>query len=130
MFQVIKAREFNKKLKVSIQASGKLSFTSETASAMGLDQLPSFKFAKDDENNSQLCMIKVRTHDEDSFRTLRSGTYYYLPTKLMFDALLIDYQSQTVLFDLVRRPDLDESLEGEVFFMNMRTLPKGKSDTR
>ena len=42
----------------------------------------------------------------------------------MFDALEYNYKTKTYFFDLVRREDLDQTLQGEVYFMKERFKTK------
>ena len=53
------------------------------------------------------------------FCVLTSG-YYYIPTKVMFDALGFNYENGNIMFDLVRQPSLDNDLQGQVYFMKQR----------
>jgi hypothetical protein len=39
---------------------------------------------------------------------------------MMFDSLGMDYEKNVIMFDLVRKPSLDETLEGQVFLMKSR----------
>ena len=40
----------------------------------------------------------------------------------MFDTLGFDYENNTIMFDLVRQPSLDNDLQGQVYFMKQRQL--------
>ena len=118
---VLSAKQFATKLKATIQASGRLGFTAETATALGLESGKFAKFAKDDENDS-LYIIIINEPNEDAFEIKVSSGYYYVPTKVMFDTLGFNYENGNIMFDLVRQPSLDDDLQGQVFFMKQRPI--------
>ena len=97
--KILSAKEFATKLKATIQASGRLGFTGETAIALNLKAGKFAKFAKDDENGA---------------------LYLIIITKVMFDTLGYDYENNTIMFDLVRQISLDKDLQGQVYFMKQR----------
>ena len=115
--KILSAKQFATKLKATIQASGRLGFTAETATALGFE---SGKFAKDDENGN-LYLIIINEGSEDAFEIRLSSGYYYISTKVMFDTLGYNYENGNIMFDLVRQPSLDDDLQGQVYFMKQRT---------
>lgn len=121
--KIISTKEFAKPLKVTIQSSGKLGFTSETAKSLQLAPGKLIQFGKDTEKNEMFLILSQGT-PEDAFAVAKAGEYFYLPTTLMFDALGYDYKRATFFFDLVRRSDMDEELNGEVYFMKERSRYK------
>lgn len=126
--QIISAKRFATKLKATIQRSGRLGFTEETAKYMNLADGKFAKFAQDDESGI-LYLIITNKRNEDSFDIRSSSGYYFVPAKMMFDSLGVDYEKNVVMFDLVRKPSLDETLEGQVFLMKSRTSKrKDKND--
>ena len=118
---ILSAKQFSTKLKATIQASGRLGFTAETATALGFEAGKFAKFAKDDENNS-LYLIIINERSEDAFEIRVSSGYYYVPTKVMFDTLGFNYENGNIMFDLVRQPSLDNDLQGQVYFMKQRQI--------
>ena len=118
---ILSAKQFATKLKATIQASGRLGFTAETASALGFESGKFAKFAKDDENGS-LYLIIINERSEDAFEIRVSSGYYYVPTKVMFDTLGFNYENGNVMFDLIRKPTLDDDLQGQVYFMKQRQI--------
>ena len=117
---IISAKQFATKLKVTIQASGRLGFTDETSKAL---DLPSGKFAKfaQDNEKSLLYLIIIKIGDEDAFPIRESSGYFYVPAKQMFDMLGFDYENNTIMFDLIRQPSLDDDLQGQVYLMKQRS---------
>ena len=122
-FEILSAKKFAVKLKATIQASGRLGFTAETASVLDLKSGKFAKFAKDNEDKS-LYLIIVDKGSEEAFPIRKSGGYFYVPTEVMFDSLGLDYQNGNIMFDLVRQPSLDNDLQGQVYFMKQRAKRK------
>ena len=118
---VLSAKQFATKLKATIQASGRLGFTAETATVLGLESGKFAKFAKDDENDS-LYLIIINESNEDAFEIRVSSGYYYVPTKVMFDTLGFNYENGNIMFDLVRQPSYDDDLQGQVYYMKQRPI--------
>lgn len=116
---IISAKRFATKLKATIQRSGRLGFTEETARYMNLADEKFAKFAQDDESGT-LYLIIIDKRNEDCFDIRSSSGYYFVPAKMMFDSLGMDYEQNVIMFDLVRKPSLDETLEGQVFLMKKR----------
>ena len=66
-------------------------------------------------------MAVLRSMNEDAFPVLKSGNYYYLNTKQLFDTLGYQYRKSTVMFDLARFEEGDAQLGGECYKMIART---------
>ena len=127
-FKILSAKQFAIKLKATIQASGRLGFTSETATALDFKSGKFAKFAQEDENKS-LYLIITDEGSEDAFSIRENGGYYYIATKVMFDTLGYNYENGNIMFDLIRQPSLDDDLLGQVFFMKQRPIKnKEKKD--
>ena len=77
--KILSAKNFATKLKATIQASGRLGFTAETATALDLKSGKFAKFAKDDEND-ELYLIIINEGSEDAFSVRESSGYFYVPT--------------------------------------------------
>lgn len=124
MITIIKTRDFNVKLKATIHSSGRLGFTADTAIALSLSSFSFAKFARDDEDDQALYLIITAKEDEDSFKVTKSGSYYYLPTTLMFESFGYDYKKYNIMFDLIRKSNLDELLGGQVYKLNKRIVAR------
>ena len=125
--KILSARQFNYRLKATVQKTGKLSFTPETAKALCLSSMKGIKFFTEGEQE-QLCMAVMKEHDEDAFPLKKTGAYYYVAAQLLFDELGIDYKSYTVIYDLIRCPAYDEEAGGTSYKMNYRPIKKKSSD--
>lgn len=122
---ILSAKKFASTLKVTIHRTGRLGFSSEAAAALDLSADKFAKFAQDDEN-STLYLIINNEGSEDAFPVRENGGYYFIATKVMFDTLGFNYEDGNIMFDLIRRPSLDEDLQGQVFFMKQRPIKKEK----
>ena len=116
---IISAKQFTAKLKATIQSTGKLGFTGETAKCLNLQAEKHAKFAKDDETEV-LYLILMNRPNEDAFPIKSTSGYYYAATTRRFDMLGLDYKTKTIRFDLVRKNSLDAARGGEVFMMKQR----------
>ena len=117
--RIINAKQFSTKLKATIQFSGRLGFTEETANVLDLSVGKFARFAQDDEKNT-LYLIIIDEASEDAFQIRLSSGYYYVQTKMMFDMLGFDYEHNTIMFDLIRQPSLDADLMGQAYLMKQR----------
>ena len=117
--RILNAKQFTTKLKATIQFSGRLGFTEDTANALDLSVGKFARFAQDDEKNT-LYLIIIDKASEDAFQIRLSSGYYYVPTKMMFDMLGFDYEHNTIMFDLIRQPSLDADLMGQAYLMKQR----------
>ncbi|MGM9815438.1 MAG: hypothetical protein ACI304_00055 [Lepagella sp.] len=122
MITIIKTSEYNVKLKATIHSSGRLGFTADTADKLNLSGEVYVKFAKDDDLENELFMVLVQNEDEDSFKVVKSGKYYYLPTTAMFQSFGYDFKKYNIIFDLVRMSDYDNFVNGKVYKLNKRVL--------
>lgn len=121
--RILSARQYKVSLKVTIQKTGKLNFTEETANALSLTPDKGVKLFMDGEPE-QLYMAIMAKVDDDSFEIRKSGLYYYVAARLLFDEMGVDYVNNTVIYDLVRCKAYDEQIGGDCYKMNQRTLKK------
>lgn len=122
MISIIKTSDFNVKLKATIHSSGRLGFTADTAEKLNLSEHTYIKFAHDDENENDLYLVVVTQDDEDAFKVIRSGKYFYLPTTALFQSFGFDFKKYNIIFDMVRMSDFDEIVNGKVYKLNKRVL--------
>ena len=119
--KILSAKIFATTLKVTIQKTGRLGFTEETAKVLDLQSGKFAKFAQDEENGT-LYLIIISEGNEDAFEIRLSSGYYYIPAKSLFDTLGFDYENNTIMFDLVRQSSLDDDLLGLVYLMKQRPI--------
>lgn len=123
---VFSAKNYSAKLKVTVQATGKLGFTSETAKSLNLSPDTYIKIASDNGSADSLYMIICQNPDEDGFKVNRISGYYSLPTSVLLTELGIDYKMKTVIYDLSRDSSLDIEAGGIVYKMNKREKQRKK----
>ncbi|MBR1890014.1 MAG: hypothetical protein IJ816_05245 [Alloprevotella sp.] len=127
MLTILKPQDFSCKLKATVQSSGKLNFTDATAQELGLEKVRSVKFALDEQNNLYIALLSEKV--PDAFLLCRSGRYYYVQARLIFNSLGIDYVNNTVICDLRRYIEADEEMVGKAYKLIIRVKPqKGKED--
>lgn len=118
------AKQYSAKLKVTIQSSGKLGFTDETAKELKLSTQTYIKIGVDENEPTDMYLVVLQEADEDAFRVCKSGDYYYLPTTLLFMSLGYDYKNKTIMFDLTRSSEFDDEFGGNVYKLNKRESDK------
>lgn len=108
-YVILKASDYQIKLKAAIHATGKLGFSENTAKELGFNESrESFiKLAQDEEAEDVLYLINNTENDDEAFKVNRAGKYYYVNTKLLFDALGFDYSKRTLIFDMTKEKNED-----------------------
>ncbi len=123
--KILSVKQFSNRLKVTIQSSGRLNFTDDTTKTLGLAEGTPVKFAMDEDNGNVLYLVIASDeNDEDAFKVRKSGSYYYVPTKSLFDALEIEYEGKSLGYDLIRAQSQDLELGGMAFKMCQRDKNK------
>lgn len=123
--KLLSAKDFYVRLKVTIQASGRLGFTETTAKKLELNTEKWVKFAED-EDTEDMYLAVCNEKSDDAFPVKASGGYYYVFAKNLFDAKGLDYTHQTIIFDLTKSPDYDEFFGGSTYRMNKRVITRKK----
>ena len=118
------AKQFSVKLKATIQATGKLGFTDETAKELGLSSHTYIKLGTDEDNPEAQYLVVLSEEDEDAFKVCKAGNYFYLPTSVLFMSLGYDFKSKTIIFDLTRSKEFDDKFNGKVYKLNKRESDK------
>ena len=127
--KILSVKQFSSRLKVTIQSSGRLNFTDDTAKILGLIEDSPIKFAIDEDNDNSLYLVLAAdANDEDAFKVRKSGSYYYVPTKTLFDALGIDYVGKSLGYDLIRDQSKDDELGGMAFKMSLKVKNNGAGE--
>lgn len=121
---ILSAQKYSAKLKATVQASGKLGFTADTAKELSLNDSKSIRLAQDDDASKGLYLCALPTQESDSFKLLCAGSYYSINTTRLFNEMGIDFKSGLVIFDLSRDPSLDEALGGKAYKMLKREKPR------
>ena len=123
--QAFNAREYALKPKATIQQTGKTGFNSDAIRQLQIDETKAVILAPDTQDQNVLYMAVVAADTNDNaFAVYKSGMYFYIPTKQLFDHLEIDYTNQSIIFDLVRCDKYDEAIGGECYKMTARSKPR------
>lgn len=123
--KILSVKQYNAKLKATVQQTGRLSFSEETTNALVLSEDKGVKFFMEG-NPESLCIAITASQDEDSFPLKKSGATFYVTAQLLFNELGIDYKNYTVIYDLVRCKAYDEESGGESYKLNYRPIKKKK----
>ncbi len=124
----IDARNFLKRAKATIQNSGKLGFSNEAAELFGLKNEQEKRLLLFDMGEDNFIAIVTNKKDEEGFKILKGGEYYYVRMKNFFDSRSIPYQTKRVIYDI---SDTGEELNGEKIYkltQRIREYKKGESD--
>lgn len=128
MLKILSVKEYGASLKATIQSTGKLGFTSATATVLELASHSHVRFAQEDEASDVLFLAVMPGVDEDGFKLMQSGGYYSVNTRPLFDALQVDYKSRTVIYDLQRDAAKDEEMGGKTYRMEPRYLTRREGE--
>lgn len=120
------AKQYSAKLKVTIQATGKLGFTDDTAKELELSTHTYIKLGGDESEPDVMYLVVLQEVNDDAFKVCKAGDYFYLPTTVLFLSLGYDFRNKTIIFDLTRAKEFDEEFGGKVYKLNKRESDKKK----
>ena len=114
--EVINAKDYSLKPKATIQQTGKTGFEQ-----LKIDENKAVVLAPDMQEKHVLYMAVVDAESNDrAFAVRKSGAYYYINTKQLYDHMEFDYTKNTIIFDLVRCDKYDDAIGGECYKMIAR----------
>src|SRR5438105_1181335 len=89
-------------LKATIQKTGKLGFTIESAKKLNLSPDKSISVAtnEEDENDKNLYLLINETKVSGAFPVNKAGKYFYINAKPLFDSLKMEYIKENVSFEI------------------------------
>lgn len=116
--------ESTRRAKATVHLSGKLGFNNDAAKLMKLHERPCFRIAVDEDKDSDDVLYLVLVDDQSStsgcIRAHKSGAYYYMNLKVIFDDFGTEYHTQRVMYDIQ-----EKKMEGNtVFVLRKRTLAR------
>lgn len=96
----LKAKQVDSSVKITAHYNGRMGFSSSAVELMGVGKGSYVKIAvdEDDKLNDSLFMVKVDKPDEETYRIIKAGDYFYINTKALLDELGIDYLNKKVMF--------------------------------
>lgn len=121
----INAKAYNLKLKATIQQTGKMGFNADAIEQLQINENKAVFLAPDTQEKNVLYMAVVEAEGNDTaFAVRKSGAYFYINTKQLFDQMEFNYAKQTIIFDLSRCAKYDEAIGGECYKMTSRIKPR------
>ena len=118
------ARQYSMKPRAALQLTGKLGFNTDAIAQMGITPDSGIVLAPE-MNDKEIYYAKVVTPcTEDAFPVKRSGDYFYINTKLLFDERDLDYTHITYIFDIARCEKYDNEIDGVCYKLKGRHKPR------
>ena len=118
----------SQRLKATIQQTGKLGFTQDTIAEMQLSKETYCRIAGDTDSATTLYLAVLRHDADKAFQVMKSGNYFFLNTRQLFDQLGFDYKNKVIIFDIVRFPQYDEPLGGDCYKMEARIKERTRDE--
>ena len=125
---IFNAQEYSLKPKATIQQSGKLGFNGDAIKQLKISEDNGIIIAQDSNDKKLFYMALTSNQNETAFPVRKSGLYFYINSKQLFDKLELDYTQKTYIFDLVRCNKFDQEIGGECYKMIMRENPRTQED--
>lgn len=118
----IKANELRPQAKATAHQTGKLGFSSECEEYMGIKEGMGLSIGVNEEDDSDLNLYALVQDkpEEGSFKILKTGDYFYINAKLLFQELDIDFKNKRVIFD-IKKTELDDL---SIFKFHRREISK------
>lgn len=100
--QFVKPTAANVNVKATIHINGKLGFSKAATKKFSLDEGKFIKIGvnSDDESDNNLYVIIKNFDDGESLKIHKSGQYYFVNTKQLFDSLNVDYRNNKIIYDV------------------------------
>lgn len=77
----------------SIHKTGRLGFSAGTIKLMNLDGNKHIKIGQIENEKDIFYLFVLDKEDDESFKVISAGSYFYLNTTFLFDELKIDYRN-------------------------------------
>lgn len=94
----------NAVIKATVHKTGRLGFSSGAQSFMNLNESSYFKigFNDSDPNDTNIYMVRGAEND-NAFKIAKAGDYYFVGLKYIFDKREIDYQNESIIYDIKKQ---------------------------
>jgi len=118
----IKANELRPRAKATVHLTGKLGFSSECEDYMGIKEGMGLSIGinEGDEKDLNLYVMVQEQPENGAFKIQKTGEYFYINAKLLFQELDIDFKNKRTIFDITRM-----EFEGTPMFrFNRREIEK------
>lgn len=89
-------------VKATVHKTGKLGFSSGAAKMLELEKKSFFNigFNKSNSKDKELYLLPVSEKNDNSFRLIKAGLYYYIYIKNVLIDLHIDYRNESIIYDI------------------------------
>lgn len=91
-------------IKATIHKSGKLGFSAAAQAFLNLNEKSFFKVGFNEDPTDTNIYLVPSLDDVKAFKAAKAGDYYYINLKNIFDKRGLDYQNQTIIYD-IKRPE-------------------------
>lgn len=118
--KILSRNSLNVTMKCTLQANGRLCFTTDTLRELGLKKDQAVKFFEDDEG--EMYLLFERKVNKDNFPLTGAGRYLNLNSALFFDSRGIDYVENSIVYELL--PQEDETLKKTIYKMVPTVTPR------
>lgn len=121
------ASAYNLKPRAAIQLTGKMGFNIDAIKQLKITATCGIVLAPDTADKNVLYLKVVEPCNEEAFSPKRSGDYFYINTKSLFDEIDLDYAKMTYIYDIVRCDKYDEAIGGECYKLKGRPKPRNSA---
>jgi hypothetical protein len=114
--------EIEKNIKATVHISGKLGFSGSAIKSLNINENKSIGIARngEDEKDENLYLVVFENINNQAFKIIKAGEYYYINTKALFDNLKLDYKNKKIIFDIEKLENNNEI----VYILYKRELEK------
>ncbi|WP_423735210.1 hypothetical protein [Chitinophaga caseinilytica] len=110
--KMYKLSELDKNLKATVHKTGKLGFTRDAAIKLNLQEKKSAYIGYNEEDPTDNSLyVSLSPEDKGDFKIIKSGAYYYINTKVLFDNLKKDYSKKNIVYDIT-----EEEIDGTRYY--------------
>lgn len=113
------------RIKCTIHKNGKLGFSRMAIEQLGISQNKYIKlgFNDEDKNDNNLYILIQNYGDNDTYKIIKAGNYFYVNTQALFDKLNFDYEGKKIIFDIQEMENNDIKL----YKLNKREISRKKA---
>lgn len=115
--QFFNAADIEKNIKCTIHKTGKLGFSEAAAKKLNIEENRYIKLGKTEEDDGNLYMIAQKEDDIACFKANKTGKYFYLTTKALFDSLNVNYTDNLIIYDMT---EIEDESYNNLFLLKRR----------
>lgn len=122
--KILSRKSLNVTLKATLQANGRLCFTTDTLRELGLKKNQAVKFFEDEDGNLYVSFEKKV--NKDSFPLTGAGRYLNLNSALFFESIGVDFVRNSIIYELIAQ--YDDSLDKTVYKLDPQISARPKEE--